>query len=42
MTRLDANHLRKLLCAYDESFRGEVGTYSTWNFFRLEMAVCSE
>ncbi|MDE0575645.1 MAG: methyltransferase [Opitutales bacterium] len=42
MTRLDANHLRKLLCAYDESFRGEVGTYSTWNFFRLEVAVGSE
>ena len=42
MTRLDANHLRKLLRAYDESFRGEVSTYSTWNFFRLEVAVGSE
>ena len=42
MTRLFANHLRKLMCSYDESFRGEVGTYLTWNFFRLEVAVCSE
>jgi malonyl-CoA O-methyltransferase len=42
MTRLSANYLRKLLRAYDESFRGEFGTYSTWNFFRLEVAVGSE
>jgi hypothetical protein len=42
MPRLDSKHLRKLLSAYDQSFRAEVGTYSTWNFFRLEVAVGSE
>jgi len=42
MTRIDANHLRKLLCAYDESFSGEFGTYSSWNFFRLEARVGGE
>jgi hypothetical protein len=42
MTRLDSNHLRRLLCAYDKSFRDEFGTFSTWNFFRIELAVSRE
>gem|GEM_PF-4190431 len=42
MTRLNANHLCKLLCSYDQYFLAEFGIYSTLNFFRLEVAVGSE